>query len=294
MQQGGAAAQPAPTSSSALVSTSAALMSGGVQAIIFNPVDRALYLRVFHKRSLFHADNWVNPFQGFGNAALHRILCSGTYLAWQDTFSNVEMERYFSSSTQERLFVGTFAGACNGLCLNTLQLLKYRMWTDGEDSVRACLKKLHSQGGNSIFFRGIGISVVRDMIFGITYEGLRGKRSHKPKNQQQSSKDSLVLFGKDWCAASVACVMSSPLNYCRNIYYGAAPRSCPIPPYYLIRYMVIDAHRSAPTLIGKWNKVNSKLNVGWGSLRVGAGMAIGQFTFEFFKTSLNTRQMGKS
>ena len=276
---------PSPTSSM-VSTTSAALLSGGVQAIIFNPIDRALYLRVFHKRSLFHRENWTNPLQGFANAALHRILCSGTYLVWQDTFSSVEMDLYFSSNLQERLFVGILAGSCNGLCLNSLQLLKYRMWTDGENSVSACLRALYSQGGSGIFFRGIGISIARDMIFGVTYEGLRGQRRPPPTSSPHAlSLEKLGNFAKDWGAASVACVLSSPLNYCRNISYGAPPNSCPVRPFQLVKFMLMDAARG-PSLISSWNRVNTKLNVGWGSLRVGAGMALGQFSFETFKLIL--------
>jgi len=75
-------------------------MSGAAQAIIFNPVDRALYVRVKFRRSRFlDARNFERPFQGFMNAAVYRTLVGASYMFWQDTV-RISIERNLPQSCQ--------------------------------------------------------------------------------------------------------------------------------------------------------------------------------------------------
>ena len=55
------------------------LVSGTASAVLFNPWDRALYLSVVHKRRFLSLSNWKQPFQGFHQAAVQRVLSGGLY-----------------------------------------------------------------------------------------------------------------------------------------------------------------------------------------------------------------------
>lgn len=114
-----------------------ALSSGAIQAILFNPIDRALYLRVTYRRSSFlDWRNFDRPFHGFMNAAVYRTLVGACYLFWQDTF-HFYIQRHLPSWCQESvspqlnaMLIGFTAGASNGLALNAMQAIKFRMWNE--------------------------------------------------------------------------------------------------------------------------------------------------------------------
>ena len=260
-----------------------ALMSGAVQATIFNPVDRALYLRVYHRRPFFHPENWRQPFQGFGNAAVYRTIASGTYLFWQDetrarllAFSP-ELE---NSPTQLQLLVGTLAGSANGFSLNQLQIVKYHTWSTPEGRFLPTCKKMLEEGGWRIFFRGASISVGRDFAFGVAYETLRVPHWSRDRGEW-------VQFAANTSAAIVACTLSAPINYCRNIIYGAPPSGCPLRAAQLIAFLAHEV-KAAGTKPEQWRHLNDRLNIGWGSVRVGVGMAVGQLVFGRCKALYNT------
>ena len=67
----------------------AGLASGLVQAAMFSPLDRALFLSVMHTRNLLHVDNWRHPWQGIAQAITHRTLACGLYYILQDNMQLV-------------------------------------------------------------------------------------------------------------------------------------------------------------------------------------------------------------
>lgn len=260
-----------------------AMLSGASQAILFNPIDRALYLRVIMRRNLFHIDNWAHPFQGFANAGLHRMLSAGGYLCWQEVAVRALGGR-LQNEILERFLVGLIAGSIVGFSLNGLQFVKYRAWTEGSGSFISVTRKLHREAGFRIFLRGVNVSILRDAIFGLTYELLRGKRNRDDPTQNYASHH----FLRDASAASVACWMSSPINYCRNIMYGVPPRSCPLGVTPLLHNLFVESMKGGDTWVRRYNIMNSRLNLGWATLRVGIGVAVGQNLFEFYKAQFGS------
>ena len=291
-----------------------AVLSGAVQSVLFNPVDRALYLRVHNRRSFLHASNWSSPFQGFSNAATYRTLCAASYLFWQDT-SKVYGMKHYSAFCEDnpltvQLSVGLVSGTFNGVCLNQLQNVKYRMWTDGEGSFRSVCRQMYRDAGIRVFFRGIKVCIARDALFGVVYETLRkappivlDRLKIRPATMDtgssstvvQTQRATAVLASKDlsWdefffnlLAAVAASTISAPLNYCRNIIYGAPAKGCPLRTTQLLTYLgkVTIRERSWRC---RWRYLNAKLNIGWGSLRVGLGMAVGQYLFGEAKVLLH-------
>lgn len=263
-----------------------AMLSGAVLAVLFNPYDRALYLRVHHVRPFFHKENWRTPFQGFANAAVYRTVCSGSYLIWQDT------GRYVLDCTAPGVLdaspsmcgaaVGLFAGTINGLLLNHPQLIKYRMWTDGSGTFMSVTARILRTGGVRLLFRGVRVSVARDAVFGVVYEVLRSSSLPAVDSANTTETSSFI---RNVTAAGIASCCSAPFNYCRNIAYGAPSHSTPLGTRQLLRLLWVQCkQRSTP--LERLRFLNSRCNLVWGTLRVGLGMGVGQGMFQWFKAHL--------
>lgn len=263
------------------------LVSGAVQAVMFNPFDRALFLRVLHRRSFFCRQNWTSPFQGFGNAALYRTLCGASYLVWQDLTMDA-LERNCGGFVAERpllaqLTVGFVAGTLNGLILNKLQVVKYQIWStapSGETTSvdwRKVTRGMWRHGGVRVFFRGVSASILRDSCFGMIYETLR-----RSGQNESAPKDDAAPFFHNLGAAVIAGTATAPLNYCRNIIYGSPITGSPQRMRQLMRQLLMEAAWK-PTLRDGAALLNARLNIVLGAVRVGVGMAVGQYIFDVVK-----------
>ncbi|KPI85730.1 hypothetical protein ABL78_5217 [Leptomonas seymouri] len=159
-----------------------ALVSGASQAIFFNPIDRALYVRVkFRRKHFLDKRNFERPFQGFMNAAVYRTLVGASYMFWQDSMriviEHLALERCQASVSPQlnSMIIGLSAGSVNGFALNTLQAVKFRMWNTDERGITflRTATNMYREGGLAIFFRGCITTMVRDSVFGLVYETTR-------------------------------------------------------------------------------------------------------------------------
>lgn len=323
-----------------------ALVSGALQAVLFNPYDRALYVRVQTRRRRFlDRRNWERPFQGFGNAAAYRTIVGASYIFWQDS-CRIWIPRVVpclnerDAPTLNAISVGLIAGAVNGLALNNLQAVKFRMWSSPSSSGNflSTARSMYQSGGVKVFFRGCVITMQRDSVFGVVYEGLRHSKWFRRAmsiivEQGQALKDKAVapivavtplastsssrsnskrnaelmtshhcpeVFLANLFAALFATIISAPFNFVRSVAYGTPSHASCLPSSFIIRSLWTQAryafvhgetfHRLAYSTHGHcaprgrhymaaWRVMNRRLNVGWGSIRVGLGMAIGQYVF---------------
>eukprot|EP00796_Vickermania_ingenoplastis_P010236 gene10236-7175_t len=311
------------------------IVGGAVQATIFNPFDRALYVRVKHRRRRFlDWRNFDRPFQGFLNASFYRTTVSGAYFLWQDSM-RMFIESYFPSIFHESnsphlnsALVGLLAGSLNGFALNPLQVVKFRMWNGSAPTMNfwSTSMELFREGGYQIFFRGCLTTIVRDCVFGVTYESVRRLQCGDwllPSNSAERHRNAHRLgsrcdtqsFVSNMCAALAASIISTPFNFVRTVVYGAAPGATPMSALALhrallmqVRYMyrygdsyvhVAAMNREKKSTFlraaassrrhphGAWSWFNSRLNVGWGSLRIGLGMAMSQNLFYLFQNYLS-------
>jgi hypothetical protein len=327
-------------------SATPALVSGAIQAVLFNPFDRALYLRTHNRRRRFlHRKNFEKPFQGFGNAAAYRTIVGATYVFWQDS------NRKFLSSFAPWLAleshpvlypvtIGLMTGTLNGITLNNLQAIKFRMWSESGDNPPGFIKTaqgMYRTGGVKVFFRGLLITVQRDAVYGVIYESLRHSKwlanglergtasfyrlrdDSAPGKTQRHTTDmrldksvphdvQLAALILNFFASWLATVASSPFNYLRSLAYGAPSNAVPLKMRHLGWSLITQARyvyhhgesfsriayqdhpdlksdgRRHPLQTARW--INGKLNIGWGSVRVGLGMAIGQYVFAFVQAAM--------
>jgi len=244
------------------VNVCAGLGSGVCQALLFHPWDRALYLSVVHKRPFLSKPNFVMPLQGLAQTFVQRTASGALYFVLQGSLAPL-----FSNP----LILGLAAGSSSGLCLNFVAAVKYRTWSDAPVDARFArvAASMWTRGGLSVFWRGAGATVVRDAMFGAVYELTRNSLG--------------AVLG-----AAVATLVSSPVNYVRSIQFGTRPNvSCP---------SIVDVLRDLLAEVSKTKSFSQgasltqqRLRIGWGTARVAAGVAFGQWAFDHFKDILITQ-----
>jgi hypothetical protein len=67
--------------------------AGVIQAGIFNPYDRALYLSVKDHRAFLHIENWKSPYSGFFQSIGSRALSGGIYFPVEHLFLRLSTYR---------------------------------------------------------------------------------------------------------------------------------------------------------------------------------------------------------
>ena len=253
-----------------------ALISGAVQAGALSPIDRALYLSVFHHRPFLSAANFVKPFHGALNAVAYRVTSASLYLGLQDVATLTLPPS--DCGVCQRALVGVFAGTGNGILLNHLQAIKYQMWTTNQPTTVHTVKFMYSKGGIKSFTNGMAVNVGRDGCFGITYETTR----HILKWGNASSSSPFVDALTNCTAAGLGTIISSPLNYARNLKYGTIPGQT-VPTVTHLLKELMNSVRQKNTFREKMVLLQARLVLGWGTARVALGMTLGQGIFDLAK-----------
>jgi len=264
--------------STAAKSTVSGLVSGCVVAGAFSPWDRALYLSVSRNRPFLTGANWTTPYHGFNQAIIQRVVSNSCYFVLQrqvmEFGKNLVAAKKLNGLLYS-LYVGSVAGALNGMFLNQLATVKYHMWNNPGWSFSTASSHMYRKGGLNVFFKGIRATGMRDMTFGCVYEPLRRllRRLHPDLS-------SSVVFLFNAASAAVATVASGPFNYIRTMQY-AHPPDLPPPKHLTVLASLAGEVRGQPTLSAKLWYLQAKLRVGWGTARVAVGMAVGQQVFDY-------------
>mmetsp|Transcript_7191 Transcript_7191/g.21936 ORF Transcript_7191/g.21936 Transcript_7191/m.21936 type:complete len:291 (+) Transcript_7191:176-1048(+) len=247
------------------------LVAGSLQAVAFNPYDRALYLSITQEKPFLHYDNWKKPFQGYAQAFLQRTLSGGLYFPLEDMFKSV-FSHVQASSFSRDLLAGFCAGAVNGLVLNPLSIVKHKMWGSDSATFRTTAVNIYKTNGFRPFFHGAKPTVLRDVAFGAVYTSMR----HGLRRRFKRFKSSAVAC--DILAAACATVASSPFNFARNIQYSHGQQD--VPRMVEIWKRLVKTATSKPTTWEGLRYAQRRLGVGWGTARVAFGIAFGAFVYE--------------
>lgn len=254
------------------------LLSGVIVPGLLNPLDRALYLTVKERRPFLTKNNFTTPYSGFGQTIVHRVISGGLYFPLYDITLEAVTKYEFESQPFSRWLSGTIAGAINALVLNPLSIAKYHAWGTEKPWQEAVLH-LYQRGGLPSYFRGFTATLGRDMIWGGAFALIN--YSLTPPAQDNKVQRNYSLYGS-LVAGVVATVISSPFNFVRNIHFSTHPRE-PIRPALEI---LSRLHRHAFESESPFRYLQMRLCLGWGTMRVGVGMAMTATLYESFQTSL--------
>ena len=168
------------------------IIVGSIQAIIFNPLDKAIYNSIINNNTLFSYKNWIKPFTGASNGIYTRIISGGIYFYLIDYTKNMNL--YQSSLT---------VSIITSIILNPFNVIKYRSYAYNLTSYNSLILNYNKCG---LKFSKIGIEsyILRDFIFNYIYI------KYKKDNNDLIHNCSII------CTASI---ISSPLHYVRNMKY---------------------------------------------------------------------------
>jgi hypothetical protein len=131
-----------------------------------------------------------------------------------------------------------------------------------------------AKGGVQPFMTGSKATVLRDVKFGGVFALLRyyGNRRHFTKDNSHPkvslATETLTNIG----AGCVATMVSSPMNYVRNVHYSTPPGTPPADIATIMRNLSKETKKHHRVL-HRMQHVQSRLRIGWGTARVGCGMA---------------------
>lgn len=240
-----------------------------------NPYDQALYHSILNRRPFLLSSNWRHPWEGFRQAVLVRTLSGGAFFplfdAWHSAIAPLGGRE---KSSLGYILAGQLTGATAALLMNPLNAVKHRMWGQSGESMRAIAEQMWRERGAAAFTNGMRSTVIRDSVFGGIYAGVRGFMT-------PVGKPTLAV---NLGAASAAAALSSPLNYARNMQFGVGDGKAPPTIGQALRALRADvvARRESTA---SWRQAaiyaQMRLGLGWGTLRVGLGMSLGQQLYDF-------------
>lgn len=188
------------------------------------------------------------------------------------------------------------------MILNQLAVVKYQAWNHREGtSFFSASLQLYRQSGIVGFFKGIYATGIRDLVFGICYEGFRvGLRINYEKivakqpvvviEPPRTTHKIIVCFLINFSAAAVATLASSPFNYVRSMqFYTASENNHPTNARILscLGQLWKETCEYKST-VERISFLQQRLRIGWGTARVGVGMAFGQQVFDWCKRMLSS------
>lgn len=294
------------TSRHALLLMNCGFTSGLIQAFIFNPWDRALYLSVKHERPFIRWDNFQNPMSGVSQTVVQRAISAGLYFPLEElTTDALEFATgYYNSFTV--FCAGTIAGVANGVLMNPFTRVKvsfadslsflelrphtplfswiqYHYWgkvDTGKENFLSTAVEIFRTGGVRQFFVGTMATVHRDLLFGGIFALLRHQvlPLFLPEHKRKHNKKRTDFFS-NLVAGTAATILSSPLNYVRNIHYSTSPSVAPEDSMTLLRNLWKESLKEG-SRYKTFLFLQHRLRLGWGTARVGCGMAVGSKLYE--------------
>lgn len=231
------------------VDTVSALFAGVSCAALFNPFDRAMFLASCHKTPVFLWVNFTRPFHGYMQAVLQRAFI---YLFLQAKLGAAMKPYLHDLNEHEAKFcIGMTAGFINGVMMNPVIAAKHLMWTNDSHTFSSTAKKMWLDGGCRSFSNGMYGSIVRNMIFGATYEIARGPICKAFMYQLDNDQNKMQCqFFANLIAAGLGTMMASPFIYMRSVQHATLPGQTPP----TLRAMWYDARarsKMEPTSIKK-------------------------------------------
>jgi hypothetical protein len=143
------------------------------------------------------------------------------------------------------------------------------------------MKDMFTRGGLRPFFVGSIATIQRDLVFGGTFSFCRYElfnRFHplEKNNRTTNVHDTKINKNNDLVvnalSASIATILSSPFNYVRNMHYATPPDIRPLSAKKIMVELFQQASQER-TVFLKARHIQKRLRLGWGTARVGLGMA---------------------
>jgi hypothetical protein len=168
------------------------MITGFTSSIIFNPIDKIIYLSTTKNISIIDKSIYYNLFQGCLNTILTRIITSGLY------FTMIDNNSHNLSPLQTAILS---ASLCS--MTNPLQFIKYHSWYNNMSNKNSYIFIINKYGLKGLTI-GTPALFTRDLIFNYIYISNKKKDNHLHNL-------SIITIGL---------IISSPLNLIKNRKYA--------------------------------------------------------------------------
>ena len=265
-------------------SLGAGFASGMVVTALLNPYDRALFLSVRGKRPFLVCENWTTPFQGVGQTLVSRSLSTGLFFPLEELGRSqaVSILGLDERGAATDVAAGNFAGLVNAFLLSPFAAVKYMAWGRAGSKQQTISKAAIAtwrRGGLAAFFTGFGATVARDVTFGALFSFLRRRLRLFFYGHKAAYEEHKTCFCADAAAASLAAVASGPFNYARNRQFAHHSKNKSPPSVIASLLYFRHALHQRDTLYAKARYAQTRLMIGWGTLRVAAGMGLSSLCY---------------
>jgi hypothetical protein len=132
---------------------------------------------------------------------------------------------------------------------------------------------MYAEGGMRPFVAGTLATVSRDMTFGGCFALLR----HGLQSPDDSKTKKVII---NMFAGFMATLLSSPMNYVRNIHYATPPSVHHESARVILYQLWKKSETNTTSLFSRCVYLQHQLRVGWGTARVACGMALGAHIYE--------------
>ena len=168
------------------------------------------------------------------------------------------------------------AGGMNAILFNPLQAIRYQCWGSGKHFKEELLHMYKSRGILN-FAKGLAPTLGRDVIFGGVFSFAR--HYFVDENNDQRQRRSKFGFMSDVLSAFLATAVASPFNYVRNMQYATSPQHKPHSTIVILKKLFLG-YKKQKTVFKKYDYLQLRLRIGWGTARVAAGMGIASQLYE--------------
>lgn len=259
----------------------AGMVTGISSTIMFHPVDRAIYLSITNKRLFFSNANFLKPWQGLTQNIVSRPFSMGCYYFLQSQIPRLLNHLNPSanlSSWKTQLANGFAIGGIKGFLCNGLYVIRSQTWTTS-GKFYAVTRNLLAQKGISGLFTGAPETVIGNILFSATYEMARNAENEKASGSK---------LAYNIAAGSLASIVASPVNYIRAIKYSTPADQTPREAVMILKDLWKDA-KSSSGMLPKLGFFQKRLLIGCDTVRVGLGMAAGQWMYDTARDQFNKK-----
>lgn len=229
---------------------------------------------------------------GVFQTLFQRAFSAGLYFPLEEVFDVVLRDRLLHVDTYDRksMFLsGLLAGAVNGIAMNPFSAVKYHYWGRSEREIPGTFvttaTHMLKRGGIRPFLLGSLATIQRDIVFGAFYAILRHELTAEHSKFKSLELNSFVA---NVIAASTATLVSSPFNYVRNMHYATPAGRKHASSTEVLRDLWLTAMKEE-NLYKRLKYLQHRLRIGWGTARVGCGMAFSAKLYELCSRHVNYR-----
>ena len=209
----------------------------------------------------------------------------------------------FTQTDLNAMVAGIAAGTVSATLLNPIQAVRYHCWGRDDRTVLVAAREMFASGRIRPFTKGVVATVLRDSLFGGYFTFARKRLSAEAAQRRSSASSSASSsdlasaapperseFAATVLAGMMAAALSAPMNFVRNMQFSSSPSEPgpSIPRVFRNLYARTAAVRRSKGTRASVQYAFARMNIGWGTMRVGLGMAVGALLYEALNASAHS------